>query len=358
MKPFRLTPRQRQQLHALMKTSTDVRTYRRALALLARDRGTPVEEVAAMLGLHRSTISNWSQRYQQQGHPRALVDQAGRGRRRLLTPALLDVLQQALQHKPDQLGYMATEWTVPLLLEHLHRLTGVRVSDDTLRRQLHRMRYRFKRPRYVLMPDPLLEKKRRVRRRLHRIAARSVVLLEDETDLLLFPPLRAAWAKIGEQSHVVLSGRNAKRVLFGALNLATGERVFLRREHHKAADFCQFLHSLRAKYPSGHIALVLDEDPSHTARQSCLLASELDIEFLSLPHRSPELNPVESLWREGKQKVCADRQYRDILGVVLAFLRFLSSLSNEQPLRTAGVLSESFWLRHVRSKLVRKTSAF
>ena len=150
---FRLTSRQRQQLRALMKTAVQARTYRRALALLERDRGTPVEQVAAMLGLHRATVSAWCQRYQRLQHPEALTDRPGRGRRRLLTPECLRVLHEALQYKPDQLGYMATEWTVPLLLEHLLRLTQVRVSDDTLRRQLHRMRYRFKRPRYVLVPD-------------------------------------------------------------------------------------------------------------------------------------------------------------------------------------------------------------
>ena len=143
---FRLTPRQRHRLRALMKTASDARMYRRALALLERDRGTPVEQVAAMLGLHRSTISAWCRRYQQQQHPQALVDRPGRGRRRLLTPACLRVVRQALRHKPDQLGYTATEWTVPLLPEHLHRMTQVRISDDTLRRPLHRMRYRFKRP--------------------------------------------------------------------------------------------------------------------------------------------------------------------------------------------------------------------
>ena len=55
---------------------------------------------------------------------------------------------------------LARRLTVPLLLEHLYRRTEVRVSDDTLRRQLHRMRDRFKRPRYVPVPDALLEKKR------------------------------------------------------------------------------------------------------------------------------------------------------------------------------------------------------
>ena len=197
------------------------------------------------------------------------------------------------------------------------------------------------------------KKKRRVRRRLHRIAARSVVLVEDETDLLLFPPLRAAWSQLGEQSRVVLSGRNAKRVLFGALNLGSGERVFVRRERHSANDFCQFLRAVRIRYPARPIALVLDEDPSHTAQQSRRLAAELDIEFVFLPHRSPELNPMESLWRHGKQKVCADRQYRDIVEEAMAFVHLLNSLSDEQALTTAGVMSEAFWLRQVRAKLLR-----
>ena len=191
-----------------------------------------------------------------------------------------------------------------------------------------------------------------MRRRLTRLAARSIVLFEDETDLLLFPPLRAAWAQSGQQTCVRLSGRNAKRVLFGSLNLATGRRVFLSRERHTASDFCTFLRQLRSHYPRGYIALVLDEDPSHTAQASQRLASELDMELLWLPHRSPELNPVESLWRLGKQKVCANRQYPDLIDEVQAFLRFLSHLSDEEALKTAGVLSTGFWLRHVRLKLL------
>lgn len=159
MKRFHLTPRQRRQLRALLKRSLDARVYKRALALLARDQGLPVQQVAALLGLHRSTVGNWSRQYQRQPHPRTLADRQGRGRHRLLTPPALRVLRQALRSKPDRLGYMATEWTVPLLLEHLQRVAEVRVSDDTLRRQLHRMRYRFKRPRYVLVPDALAEKK-------------------------------------------------------------------------------------------------------------------------------------------------------------------------------------------------------
>ncbi len=57
-----------------------------------------------------------------------------------------------------------------------------------------------------------------------------MVLAEDETDLLLFPPLRAAWSPRGQAKRVVLSGRNARRTVSGAMNLRTGHRLFLGRE--------------------------------------------------------------------------------------------------------------------------------
>lgn len=44
------------------------------------------------------------------------------------------------------------------ILEHLHRVCAVSLSEDPIRRQLHCMDYRYKRPWYLLVPDPLQEK--------------------------------------------------------------------------------------------------------------------------------------------------------------------------------------------------------
>ena len=44
----------------------------------------------------------------------------------------------------------------------------------------------------------------------------AALLMEDETILRLFPVLRRAWALRGQQAVVPITGRNAKRVLFGA----------------------------------------------------------------------------------------------------------------------------------------------
>src|SRR5438309_1040328 len=73
----------------------------------------------------------------------------------------LKVLLRTLMadYTPDQLGYSAVDWTVTLLQEHLESCTGQRLSDETIRRELHRLGYVWKRPRYVLDPDPEFEKK-------------------------------------------------------------------------------------------------------------------------------------------------------------------------------------------------------
>jgi len=172
----------------------------------------------------------------------------------------------------------------------------------------------------------------------------------DETDVLLFPPLRAAWAKRGQPAHVSLTGRNARRVIFGALNLRTGHRVLLCREHQRAPDFCAFLKELRRRYRDRPVALLLDSDPSHTAKMSLHRAAKLTIRLLWLPHRSPELNPMDHLWRAPKQKVAANRQDATIERLVARFLRYVRRLTPRAALRKAGVLSPRFWLRGALSK--------
>jgi transposase len=180
-----------------------------------------------------------------------------------------------------------------------------------------------------------------------------VVLCEDETDLLLFPPLHAAWMPRGQPRRVLLTGRNAKRVIFGAIDLASGQRLFASRLRQRAADFCAFLRLLRKRFAGPQLVLLLDEDPSHTALESRREAARLRIELIFSPKRCPELNPMESLWRQGKQVVCANRQYHDLLEELLAFFRYLEHMSEYEVLKTAGILSRTFWLRHVRSKLIR-----
>ena len=67
--------------------------------------------------------------------------------------------------------------------------------------------------------------------------------------------------------------------------------------------------------------------------------------LLWLPKRSPKLNPMDTLWGQGKDVISANKQYTTIEEQVDRFLGHLRSLTNQEALHTSGVLSKKFWLK-------------
>lgn len=93
------------------------------------------------------------------------------------------------------------------------------------------------------------------------------------------------------------------------------------------------------------MALLLDENPSHTAGRSQRLAEKLQIELLWLPKRSPELNPMDELWGQAKDVVSANFQYSTIDDHLHAFIEYLEFLTDWEARYTSGILSKDFWLK-------------
>jgi transposase len=161
MVEYTVTAPGRRQLERQLRSTSDARVYRRTLAVLEVARGRRAAQVAQSLGVTRQSLHNWLAAYARGGDPLDLADAPRAGRPPLATPDVCDLLRAGLAQPPDRLGYRATEWTVPLLREHLAGRTGVRPPDATLRRWLHALGYAWKRARYVLPPDPQREKKKR-----------------------------------------------------------------------------------------------------------------------------------------------------------------------------------------------------
>jgi hypothetical protein len=182
------------------------------------------------------------------------------------------------------------------------------------------------------------------------------VLAEDETDLLLFPPLRAMWSLRGVPAEVLLSGWNARRTVFGCMNLATGHRLFQVRHRQRAEDFQAFLHQVHRQYRGWRVTLLLDSDRSHTAMTSQALAAAFGIQLLWLPKRAPELNPMDTLWGQGKDAICANKQYASIDEQAAHFIHHLAGLTDAKAMQTSGIQSQHFWLRQALSKKFRSSA--
>ena len=125
-------------------------------------------------------------------------------------------------------------------------------------------------------------------------AAGGEVWVGDETAVRACPPLRAAWARRGQQAVVTLSGRNARRVVHGALNVATGEVVRLVRERGRGPDVAALVAALGAVRPGTPKLLVWDNAPPHPTKAARNTAAAVGVALTWLPFRSPELNPCET----------------------------------------------------------------
>jgi hypothetical protein len=174
-----------------------------------------------------------------------------------------------------------------------------------------------------------------------------VILFEDETTLRWFPPLRGMWAPEGEQAEVPITGQNAKRVLFGAINPRTGHRIVLRRPRTRQADFQEFLRLLRQRYGRRPLYLLLDRAPCHDTKGSRGLAARLGIELVWLPKQCSELNAMDHLWRHMKGQVSANWQWPTVDDHADRAERWVLGLSAHEALTKAGILSADFWLRHL-----------
>jgi transposase len=154
MEPLTLTTWQRRRLERQLRSTHDARVYRRTLAVLEAARGEPASAVARRLRVTPRVIYYWLANYARDRAPDALRDLDRSGRPTVLTASDRDLLRGVLGRSPQEWGYPAAQWTVPRLREHLAHLTGRRPSDDTIRRELRRLGYTWKRSRYTLDPDP------------------------------------------------------------------------------------------------------------------------------------------------------------------------------------------------------------
>jgi transposase len=89
---------------------------------------------------------------------------------------------------------------------------------------------------------------------------------------------------------------------FYALN---GTSVVDFREHSRKEDVCAFLAQIREKNPGKDLLIILDNFRSHHATETREFARKEHIELVYLPPYSPDLNPIEYIWKSIKRIVSA-----------------------------------------------------
>lgn len=154
-----LKPGERKRLRFTARHARDARLANRARAVLLSAKGFRVARIAELLEVSHSWVMRWLRRYEG-GGLEGLRDQPRPGRPRKAHAALEKRLLELVQTPPRELdpAYPWTVWTVFLLQQRLGKEGFTPLSDDTLRRALHRQEVAFLRPKLDLRDkqDPAL----------------------------------------------------------------------------------------------------------------------------------------------------------------------------------------------------------
>src|SRR5262245_45879441 len=343
--PLSLRAAQRNTLLRYYRRHPDAETRLRAHIILMLTEGHPWSLIESILYCSSRTIASCKRRFEGGGVD-ALVSQP-RGAPARWSDEAEAILRHAMEHSPAEWGYRAVNWTVSPLRDNLEKQWGQKPSENRLRQRLRELDYVWKRPRHALRESKsprVLRRLRAIRKKVRNLPTGCAKLFEDETDLHLFPPLRAGWFLRGKPAEVPISGENAKRTVFGTIDVDTGRRLFVARDGACAVDFQALLRMIREGYGSRMVALLLDGASRHSAHESEGLAAKLDIALIWLPARASNINPMDRLWKWGKEKICANKQYLSIDYQADRFIEYLLGLSPQEALRKAGFLSGRFWL--------------
>jgi transposase len=324
-----LTSSQQQELQTVSRHAIG-RVALRAQMVLQNDRGLTVAQISLIHECGEDVVRTWLHRYQQHGIA-GLEDEPRSGRPSKDRLAAEIVAAQASQSPPCS-GQVQTCWTVALLTSFLACRFRLVLSCVSVRRYLHRMGWRWARPRLAPAhrPDPEADTKlaalaHAIHEARHGLAH---LLFLDESDLHLLPLVRSMWMT-GPRRRIPTPGTNRRRAFFGALDAVSGRWFWADHDRKLAIHLITFLASLAAAYPSGTMYLVLDNAPTHTAKVVARwLAEHPRIHVVWLPtYAAHQLNPVERIWGLMKSAVAADRLAGSIEELAAAARRFFTELA-------------------------------
>jgi transposase len=157
-----LTEEQRTALEEMYRKTKLPRVRTRAqMILLSAEQDLKAEEIAAIVRESAVTVLTWLKRYLAEGIV-GLQDAPRAGRNATVTEEFRKCLLESVRRRPRSLGLAYSIWTLQRLADYLAEKTGIRVSDETIRRELAKEDIVFSRPQNTISsPDPEYQVKKR-----------------------------------------------------------------------------------------------------------------------------------------------------------------------------------------------------
>jgi transposase len=331
-----LTEEERKELKGMRRQEVGRISLRAQIVLLSEKHWT-VPQIAELFEISRVTVRYWIERFERWG-PEGLYAAERRGRPRKMHGAMERTLVRWMDEDPQRVheSFLATFWTIPMLVLALVKRFKIGVGATTVRNVLHSLGPCWGRPRLAMPTNTDPQKRAKQWASVKAVVDAgpdAAVLSGDESRVQTRPLIRAMWQWRGQQIRVPTPGSNTARAIFGALNIRTGQWSYRVREHLRKEDFMAFLEDLLVAYPTQTILLIVDKYSSPTAHMVDDWRKEHPrLQLHLLPTYCSHLNPVESIWLRMKNELAANRLFGSMRIVLQTVASFFARMTPEQAL--------------------------
>ena len=179
---------------------------------------------------------------------------------------------------------------------------NVTYSIPGLNKWLHQHRFSYKQPKAVSHKfDP--EQQAQF---IEDYTELKASLDKDEPLLFMDPvhptqatKITAGWIRTGTDKPIKTTGSRTRLNVIGAIQLEHLSQAVIKHADQVNGDsIVEFFHQIRAQYHTHkNIHLILDGAGYHKSKTVIAAAKELNIILHTLPPYSPNLNPIERLWK-------------------------------------------------------------
>ncbi|HHU4319691.1 IS630 family transposase [Escherichia coli] len=313
MKIF-ITEQQKAELERLHDSSRDGRVRDRIKAILLASEGWSSAMIAQALRLHQTTIDHHISEFLNKGK---LKPENGGSDSKLSaeqTAFLISQLSDNLfHHTRDVIAFVTRTWNIIF-------------SIPGMNKWLHRNGFTYKKPSGV--PHKLSEEKQRqfieYYKELKTTVGDEPILFIDGVHPTQATKISYGWIRKGQKKAVKTTGSRTRLNIMGALNLkALTSPLICEYKTINEYNVSLFLNEIRKVYPDYNqkIHVILDGAGYHRSQLVKDWAEVVNIRLHYLPPYSPNLNPIERMWKLMNEHVrnnhyfSSTREFRDAISV-------------------------------------------
>jgi transposase len=317
MNRFILTEEEKSHLDELHHQTKDGKERDRIKAILLRSEDWTVPMISQALRLHQTTIIRHINEY----HDGKLKNESGGSDSKLdesQTEELIAHLEaHTYHHVHDIILFVKDKW-------------GTSFSIPGMNKWLHRHAFSYKKPKgFPHKANPKLQEEfiAEYEKLKDEVGVDEPILFMDAVHPTQATKLSYGWIRTGQTKHVETTGSRTRLNIVGAIQLGNiAETMTAQYETINGESIIDFMTKLRGQYGSKTVHLILDRSGYHRSMLVAEKAIELNIKLHFLPPYSPNLNPIERLWKVMNEKVRNNRFFKSSKDFKEAINRFFDDI--------------------------------